>query len=535
MPRTKKTEITTQAEPEISKQQVIDVLEFARAVAGTYFPSLMTPDLVNSRLKDLSYNPMAPTWDSLNQALSNPKTSEDQLRSFVEYFEAVSAPVRRIISYMASQLSLDLLYTVTNAKGEKDYTSSKFISDQDKVYNFLDSFNYQAHFRNVIKQVLRNEIYVCCPRETNDGFVLQELPVQYCKITSKWGRGYLTDFNFYYFLLPGVSLDGFSDFFKQKYMELFTGPNGYKTYNPLLPPESRGSSQFVYWVSLPPEEGWVFKLDPSLTSGQAYMSSLLPEFMDQGIMRNLQKNMNMASATKILAASIPLLKDQGAKVTNALALDPKITGQFLSLVQGALSAAVKIAVAPIEGIQGISFDGNPEMYDDYLRTAVASSGQNSALFYTSKLKANAIESQLSFQSDSLMMEQQLYPQFSEFMNYWVGKIKTKYKYNFWFEGNAYYLSRQQRLDKAISLAGQGVVLPQLFSSALGFKPQDFYRMMDESKSIGFVDKLTPIIPAAQQSANGGAGRPNKTDSDLSEEGQQTKSDGGNIGRGSKEG
>lgn len=538
MPRTKKintnVEVQTGGESEISKENVISVLEFARAIAGTLFPGVMTPDLVNQRMKDLSYNPMVPTLDSLNQALANPKNSEEQLRSFVEYYEAVSAPVRRIISYMASQLSLDLLYTVTNAEPE-DYKTPKFKKDQKLVYEYLDKFNYQYHFRNVIKQVLRNEIYVCAPRDVGDSIVLQELPLQYCKITSRWGKGYLVDFNFYYFLLPGISLSGFPDFFKEKYAELFTGPNGYKTYNPLISPVSeRGDSRFVYWVSLPPDVGWVFKLDPSLTSGQPYMSSLLPEFLDQGVMRSLQKNLNMATATKILAASIPLLKDQGAKVTNALALDPKITGQFLSLVQGALSAAVKIAVAPIEDIKAISFDGSSEMYDDYLRTAVASSGQNSAIFYTSKLKANMIESQLSLQSDSLMMEQQLYPQFGDFLTYFIGQLKTKYKYNFMFEGNAYYLSRQQRLDKATTLATNGIVLPQLFSSALGFKPQDFYRMLEESKAIGFVDKLTPILSSFQQPGKDNAGRPSKPDSDLSEDGAQTKSEGGNLGRGGKE-
>jgi hypothetical protein len=518
---------------EIDKTIVYSVLEFARALAGSLYPSILTPDLINSRLKEISYNPLAATEDSLNKALSDPKQSEDQLRSFVEYYEAISAPIRRIISYMASQLSLDLLYTVTNAELE-DYKSVKFKKDQKIVYDWLDRFDYQTHFRNVIKQVLRNEIFACCVREEGQKIVIQELPIQYCKITSKWDFGYLIDFNFYYFLLPGVSLDGFPDFFKKKFAELFGGESGYKTYNPLMSPELRGSSQWVYWVSLPPEVGWVFKLDPSLTTGTPYLSSLLPEFLNQGVMRSLQKDMNIASATKILSASIPLLKDQGAKVANALALDPKLTGQFLALVQGALSSAIKLAVAPIENISAVSFDGDSEMYDTWLRTALASSGQNTAMFYTSKLKANSTESQLSFQSDSLMMEQQLYPQMSNFLNYFIGRKLSKFKYNFMFEGNAYYLSRQQRLDKANALAMNGIVLPQLYSSALGLKPQDFYRMLEESKAIGFVDKLTPIVSSFQQPAGkDGAGRPQKSDSEIGDAGQDTRDSGTNIDKGGK--
>jgi hypothetical protein len=533
MPRVKKIEV--EEKPDLlDKQTVIDVLEFARAMAGSMYPSVLTPDLVNEKLKSISYNPLAPTQDSLNRALSNPKQSEEQLRSFVEYYETLSAPIRRIISYLTSQLSLDILYTVTNAEPE-DYKTPKFKKDQKNIYDFLDRFDYQYFFRNVIKQLLRNEIYVGCLRDESERIVLQELPLQFCKISSLWDYGYLIDFNFYYFLQPGVSLDGFPDFFKKKFNELFSGENGYKTYNPLLSPDLRGNSQFVYWVSIPPDVAWVFKFDPSLTVGTPYIASLLPDFIDQAYMRNLQKNTNLASATKILAASIPLLKDQGAKVANALALDSKITGQFLALVKVALSDAVKVAVAPIENISAISFDGNSEMYDTWMRSSLASSGLNTALFYTSKLKANAIESQLSFQSDSLLMEHNLLPQFANFMNYYCSKKTSKFKYSFKFEGNAYYLDRQKRLETATTLATNGVILPQLFSSALGLKPQDFYRMMEESKAMDFVGKLTPIISSFNMpGGEKGNGRPTKSDATISESGEQTKSDGGNIGRGGKE-
>lgn len=531
MPRAKKIE---QSQEELSPQQVVDVLEFARAMAGSLYPSVLTPDLINEKLKSVSYNPLAPTQDSLNRALANPKQSEEQLRSFVEHYEIISAPVRRIISYLSSQLSLDLMYTVTNAEPE-EYKNAKFKKDQKNIYDFLDRFDFQYFFRNVIKQLLRNEIYVGCLRDEGERIVLQELPLQFCKISSLWSYGYLIDFNFYYFLQPGVSLDGYPDFFKKKFDELFSGENGYKTYNPLMDPDLRGNSQFVYWVSIPPDVAWTFKFDSSLTVGVPYVASLLPDFIDQAYMRALQKSTNLASATKILTASIPLLKDQGAKVANALALDTKTTGQFMALVKSALSEAVKVAVAPVENIGAVSFDGDSEMYDTWMRGALASSGLNTALFYTSKLKANAIESQLSFQGDSLLMEHNLYPQFANFLNYYCNKRTSKYKYNFKFEGNAYYLDRQKRLETATTLATNGIVLPQLFSSALGLKPQDFYRMMEESKATGFVDKLTPILSSFQMGNNpANGGRPEKSDSKISESGEQTKSDGANIGRGGKE-
>src|SRR5512146_2054397 len=111
MARTKKVEQPA-LEAGLTKQEVIDVLEFGRALAGAYYPQLLSPDMVSQRLKETSYSPLAPTETTLNNALKDPKSSESDLRSFVEYYELISAPFRRIISYLTSQLSLDLNYTV---------------------------------------------------------------------------------------------------------------------------------------------------------------------------------------------------------------------------------------------------------------------------------------------------------------------------------------------------------------------------------------------------------------------------------------
>ena len=55
--------------------------------------------------------------------------------------------------------------------------------------------------------------------------------------------------------------------------------------------------------------------------------------------------------------------------------------------------------------------------------------------------------------------------------------------------------------------------------------------MAEAKANGWVDNLTPIISSFQLSGKEDAGRPKKSAGDLSEEGDQTRSDGGNIDKG----
>jgi hypothetical protein len=83
---------------------------------------------------------------------------------------------------------------------------------------------------------------------------------------------------------------------------------------------------------------------------------------------------------------------------------------------------------------------------------------------------------------------------------------------------------------------KGVVNFSKFASALGQNPFVLQAQLEETAANDWVSKLTPIVSAFQQPANSaeGKGRPKKSDSELSEEGEETRSQGANISRGGKE-
>lgn len=527
----KKEQIEIDESIKVTKEQVFEVLKYAESMNKfgiTGYGSYLTPDLLNARLKDISYSPLAPRLNELTQALANPKDSEEQLRSYVEYFEVVSMPLKRIFSYMASHLGFDLQYTIKNSiKKDKEYVSPSFLKDKEIVYDYFDKFDFKHFFRNISKQLLRNEIAVVVPRESKDKIILQELPLQYCKITARGSHAPLISFNFYYFLLSGVDPNLYPVFFRKKFAELFSGKDIRQIYNPALPMNMRGNSEYNFWVDLPPSEGWVFKLDTSLMSAVPYFSGLMPMLINDSVMLNLQKNMNMAEASKMLFGEVPLRKDdKSASIANMIAIDPVVLGQFMALARSAVGESIKVSSAPLENMRAISFEGNDELYSKWVQTMLSTSGMDTSLLYSMQTKANLIDSQLSFESDSKIMEQQLYPQFVSFFDYWVNQRTDKYKYRFRLEGNDYYLNRTQRFERAMTLADKGIVLPQLIASSIGLLPQELERMLQESRGISFADNLTPIVSAFQMSGKEG-GRPEKSESSLGESGAQTRETGSN--------
>jgi len=481
-------------EPELTEQEVWNIIEFARGMS-IYGQGYITPELISARMRDVTLNPMQATEDALNQALSNPKENELQLRQFSQDFEMRSMVYKRLISYMADMLAFDITYT-SNAE-PKDYDSPKYKKDLKAVEDILEKIPYKKEFAVAVKQMVRNDAFFACIRDVGNTYVLQELPADYCKITGRWEGGFLFSFNMYWFLLPGVDINMYPDFFKKKYKELWVNGSTQKPYAPSLPPEMR-SSTWVYWVDVPIDVGVCFKYSVELATRLPYFTPLFSDLILQALMRNLQKNASMAAASKMIIGQVPMLnKDAKATVKDMIAISPDLLGKFLALVKSSINEAIKVASAPLEDMQGISFDSENEIYDSYLKTTLASSGVNTNLIFTSDIKPNVLETQLSLNVDEQMMTI-LYEQFNIFMNYFVNKFTRTFKFNFVFEGTQFFLNRQQRLEAAMQLFNVGIVLPQKIAAAMGMKPAQLRKHMEEAQATGFMSLLSPPQLEAQK-------------------------------------
>lgn len=519
----------------LTPSEVFSVLEFAQGMSRGmygYGNTILTPDLINQRLKDISLNPMSATQDSLEKALADPKNSEEELQAFSENFELISQPYKRLISFLANMLSFDLTYTCINADAS-DYKSPKYQKDLKIVKDFFDKFDYKKEFNVAVKEMLRNETFIFTPRLDGEKIILQELPSTpaYTKITGRWDYGFLVSFNLYWFTLPGASLDFYDPFFKKAYKNLWDAQKG---YNPAIAPDLRGSSSWIFWQDLPPDVGWCFKLSPELATRVSYFTPMFLDLLNQGLMRNLQKNINMSAAARLVMGEIPMLnKATQAGVKDQFAITAKNLGEFLALVKTAIGESLKTAAVPLTNVQGITFPAVNDMYQSYLNTTLATSGVNTDLIFTGNTRPNVLATQLSLNVDEQLMET-LYSQFASFLSYQINRLTKNFKFKFEFEGTNFFNNREQRFERQMTLVDKGIVLPNRIAASLGIDPFTFQREMEEAKASGFVDGLTPIISAFQQSGKPGeSGRPQKSDDKISESGASTRSAGSNIEKGGK--
>jgi len=530
-PKKKVTPKKNKEEILVSETEVWDVLKFAAQAYNMYGGN---PLLVNSRMQDVTLSPMIATSENVEQALQDPKGNEAQLIGYAEYMELTSMLYKRIVYYLSGMLSFDLTYTCKNITKDSEYKSPLYKSDLKIVQNFLDSFDVKKEFKLVTRQIVRNEVHFSIFREDGEKYTLQELPKDYCLITGRWDYGILFDFDMNWFLQSGVDVNMYPSIFKKMYNKAFVKVND-KPYNPATPVDERTGS-WVKWVQTSPKDGfWAFKLNPELATKIPFLAPLFPDVVIQPIIRKLQTNSYIASASKILIGQVPMLDKsvKGASVKDAVAVTPDMLGKFLAVLKSGLSESVKVGAAPLEDMQGISFPLDAPFYQDYLKTTTSSSGVNSRLIYTLD-KNNALESQLSINVDEFLMTY-VYPYFSDFLEYHINKRTTKFKFQFTFEGTEFFTNRKERLENSLTLADKGIVLPQKISAAIGMMPHVFERQLAEARASGFVDKLTPILSSfniSKQDSVGG--RPSKATSDLSDSGAETRDGGYNVEKGGDE-
>ena len=511
----------------LTKSQVQDVVQFAQSLwqAERYGMNFYSPDLSNSVLKNLNNNPQAPSMEKLVKIITNYKENTTDLQSYMDFMSHFDMIFERTLYSYVNTLSFDLNITCANAFTKEDYESAEYIEDKKRVYKFLDRFNYKAEFRKVLLEVMKNEVYYTWFRKTkwkNQGmkYALQIMPQDRCMLTGYWENGLLFDFDMTYFLEPGVDIDAYDPVFKKYYTRVF-GESGktIKDYRPTNPFNERNGT-YAMWTQTSPKDGaWIFKFNPNDFTIVPFLAPFMKDTLRNSEIEQLQYDKDMIAAYAILAGEIRLFDDaKSGAVSDQFAIAPDTLGVFMGKAKAGLGK-VKLAALPLENTDFYQYtDNNKDMYENQLRSSAGVGSGISRVIYSSDRMGNAeLEAALNEMYNTV---KPMYYQFSNFLNYYVNQITKKYEFRFNFEGSNYGFEREKRFDRLIKLADKGLVLgPSAWASVMNYTPQDFERLLQESKATGWIDKFSQMMVNANTQSYDKGGRPTKDTGDLSDSGE----------------
>lgn len=171
--------------------------------------------------RDLNNNTSTPTFslyskDDITNYLSNPYTYEKQLRSAVTYIYGASSHFRRLIQYFTG-LS-DLSYVVSPYKIDPRTANINSVNrNYRKVLNAMSAMSVKTQFPKILTVCLREDTFYGTMWVTNDSITIQQLPSDYCAISTIEGNVLNVTFDFSYFDSHSAMLDFYPKEFKTKY------------------------------------------------------------------------------------------------------------------------------------------------------------------------------------------------------------------------------------------------------------------------------------------------------------------------------
>lgn len=486
--------------------KTFDYVEFSKGLnASTYNgylgQSYLTPDSVNSAMKNVNMNPHMDSPENIENMLMSPQTNETLLRNISMGLELQNILYKRLIQFNSNLMAYNLDWECINVVEDSEYKTKAFKNDLRILKEFLYKFDYKSEFSQCVRQMLRQGAIAVSFRDDLDGYVLQELPLDNIELIGRDGYGLLYAFNLNYFIQNnGVDIGLYKNVFTRMFNKL--QDNLSEGYKPAVK-----NSTFYYWSNCSREDGfWFFKISPEIATLVPYYSSIFPEMSTQPLVRKLQQNKDVIAASKLLIGTTPLIKEtKSGSVANQYALDSKELGKFMGLVRKGLAKEVGFAFLPSDDTYVVDFNvQDKNIYSDQTtQLANATASMSSAIIQQDKL--NIFESKVAHDIDANFVKS-LYIQFNKFMEYCINKRTSKYKFKVSFKDVNTFFDREARLKQWESFANKGIVRWDLAARALDEDLTTFKNKWAFSKSLGMEKYLSSLVNIYTQT--GGATNPN---------------------------
>ena len=171
--------------------------------------------------RDMNNNTNTPTFskytkDSIAQYLENPYQYEKQLRRAVTYIYGASSHFRRLVQYFAGLT--DLSYVVSPYRIDPKTANAKSIArNYRKTINMMDMMSVRSQFPKILTVCIREDVFYGTIWTTNDSITIQQLPSDYCAISTIEGNVLNATFDFSYFDSRQSLLEFYPKEFTTKY------------------------------------------------------------------------------------------------------------------------------------------------------------------------------------------------------------------------------------------------------------------------------------------------------------------------------
>lgn len=462
--------------------------------------------------RDLNSRVYAPTFsrfkkEDIARYLSDPYKYEKELRAAVTYIYGASPHFRRIIQYFVG-LS-DLSYIVTPHRIDPKRVNKKTLSNNyRKVLNMLSSINIKTQGAKILTVCLREDTFYGTMWVTNDNITIQQLPSDYCAISSTEGNVPNVTFDFTYFDTRSNLLEYYPAEFRTKY-EIYK--NNFRQR----------------WIELDAPTSFAIKCNADILEySTPPFAGILREIYDIEDFKQLKLNKAALENYAMVAMTIPMTEngDWGIDLTKAK--------EFWSNLDAVLPDEIGSVLTPMP-LSKISFERSNTSDRDTVAEAeqdmFTASGVSSLLFNNEKASANALL--LSIKADQ-SITYGIVKSLEEALNRFIQAQNYGKNFKMTFLDCSPY-NRKDVGDAYLKAASYGIPTILAYAASQGIGQADLDSMSYlEGQVLELQDLFRPLQSSSQMSsddldsnaATDEGGAPTKGVGEISESGEQNQED-----------
>lgn len=446
--------------------------------------------------------------DDIIRYLGDPYHFSRQLRRVLRYIYGASPHFRRLIAYFASLTDFAYVvapYRIDPLKANKGTVSRNY----RRVLNTLSIMNIKTQFRKIVTVCLREDVYFATMRVSADSIIIQQLPSDYCAISTVENNVCNVTFNFSYFDNHPKELEFFPDEFKIKYEE-------YKSW------KDRYNHK---WIELDAPTSFAIKCtNDILRYPIPPFAGLVPDILNLDIYKDLRLDKAALENYAMVFMKLPMDADGN------WAIEYKRAKEFWQNLDSVLPEEVGSVLTPMD-IEKISFEGSEPEVDTIAEAEenlFTAAGVSSQLF--NNPKASAASLLLSIKADQAItygIVKSIEDAINRYIQYqnW-GKY---FKVNFL---DVSTFNRKEVGDAYIKAIGYGLPFISAYCASQGIGQDEFDSMnFLENDVLKLKEVLRPLQSAATLSADStnDPGRPQKDGTELTDSGEQSREDGDDWG------
>lgn len=465
--------------------------------------------------RDLNNNTNTPTFslyskDDIQTYLQNPYRYEKQLRRAVVYLYGASPHFRRLIQYFTG-LS-DLAYVISPSKIDPQTANIKTTSrNYRKTINVLTAMNVRTQFPKILTVCLREDVFYGTLWVTNDSITIQQLPSDYCSISTIEGNVLNVTFDFSYFDSHGTMLEYYPPEFKTKYA----------VYQ---------KNRMSRWIELDSPTSFAIKCNNDvLDYAMPPFAGILREVYDLEDYKALKLTKTALENYAMLDMRLPM-DSEG----NWL-LDYDKAKEFWQNLDAVLPEEVGSVLTPMP-INKISFErsntGDTNTVADAEQNLFSAAGVSSLLFNNPKASANALA--LSIKADQAITYG-IVKSIEDMVNRFIQSQSYGKNFKVTFLDCSIY-NRKEVGDQYLKAAQFGLPTVMLYAASQGLGQAEFDSMnFLENEVLNLKNVLIPLKSSTQSSSSpvssdsdvptDEGGRPQKDAGELTDSGEQSREDG----------